>query len=84
MLSAGEWFLSSRTSPWATAMVDEPLGACDQTNRRALSLQLMKLLSAGAWRQALVISHNPDTVELYPGRIEVLVGRDGSRRIVTT
>ena len=65
-------------------MVDEPLGACDQTNRRALSLQLVKLLSAGAWRQALVISHNPDTVALYPGRIEVLVRRDGTRRIVTS
>ena len=30
----------------------------------------------------LVISHNSDTVELYPGRIEVLVGRDGSRRVM--
>ena len=83
-LAAGAWFLRSRQSPWATAMLDEPLGSCDRTNRRALSMQLVKLLSTGTWRQALLISHSPDTVELYPGRIEIVVGRDGSRRIEQT
>lgn len=83
-LAAGAWFLRSKKSPWATAMLDEPLGACDRTNRRALSMQLVKLLSTGVWRQALLISHSPDTIELYPGRIEIVIGRDGSRRIVQT
>lgn len=80
-LAAGSWLLAARQSPWATAMLDEPLAACDKTNRRAIAMQLVKLLGSGTWRQALVISHSSDTVDAFPGRIEVVVARDGSRRI---
>jgi DNA repair exonuclease SbcCD ATPase subunit len=83
-LAAGAWFLRSRASCWATALMDEPAAALDKSNRRALTMQLVKLLSTGAWRQALVISHSSDMVDLYPGRIEIIVGKDGSRRIVQT
>jgi len=83
-LAAGAWLLHARSSPWACAMLDEPLAACDKTNRRALAGQLIRLLGAGTWRQALVISHSPDIIDIYPGRIEVVVARDGSRRIVQT
>lgn len=83
-LAAGAWLLHARSSPWACAMLDEPLAACDRTNRRALAGQLIRLLGAGTWRQAFVISHSPDIIDLYPGRIEVVVARDGSRRIVQT
>lgn len=83
-LSAGAWLLHARSSPWATAMLDEPLAACDEANRRALAMQLIRLLNTGTWRQSLVISHSRDIVDLYPGRIEVVVARDGSRRIVQT
>lgn len=81
-LAAGSWILSSRESPWHTAILDEPLASCDRTNRRALARQLVRLLDGGTWRQALVISHSSETVEMFPARIEVVVGRDGSRRIV--
>jgi len=83
-LAAGAWLLRKRQSPWATAMLDEPLAACDRTNRRALAGQLVRLLGAGTWRQAIVVSHSNDVVDMYPGRIEVVVGRDGARAIRVT
>ena len=50
-----------------------------------MALAIVRLLAqAKTWRQALVISHNPDIVDLYPGRIEIVVARDGSRRIIQT
>ena len=81
-LAAGSWLLDARQSPWATALLDEPLAACDKTNRRAIAQQLVKLLASGTWRQALVISHSSDTVDAFPGRIEIVIARDGTRRIV--
>lgn len=80
-LAAGDWLLRARSSPWACAMLDEPLAACDKTNRRALAGQLIRLLGTGSFRQSIIVSHSPDIVDLYPGRIEVVVARDGSRRI---
>jgi rubrerythrin len=83
-LAAGSWLLRQRSSPWACAMLDEPLAACDRTNRRALAGQLIKLLGSGTWRQAVVVSHSPDVTDLYPGRIEIVVARDGTRKIIQT
>jgi DNA repair exonuclease SbcCD ATPase subunit len=80
-LAAGSWLLASRGSPWATAILDEPLAQCDKTNRKTIALQLVKLLGQGTWRQALMISHSSDTLDTFPGRIEVLVHRNGRRSI---
>jgi DNA repair exonuclease SbcCD ATPase subunit len=80
-LAAGSWLLASRGSPWATAILDEPLAQCDKTNRKTITTQLVKLLGQGTWRQALVISHSNDTLDAFPGRIEVLVHRNGRRSI---
>lgn len=81
-LSAGAWLLDSRDSSWSTAMIDEPFGACDQKNRMGLAVQLLKLIGSGRrWRQALIVSHTPDTCAMYPGAIEIVVSEDGTRRI---
>lgn len=80
-LSAGSWLLGVRNSPWACAMLDEPFAACDAYNRRALATQFLRLLSRGVWRQAIVISHSPDTVDLYPRKIIITEHADGSRSI---
>lgn len=80
-LSAGSWLLGARSSPWACAMLDEPFAACDAYNRRALATQFLRLLSRGVWRQAIVISHSPDTVDLYPRKIVITEHADGSRSI---
>lgn len=80
-LAAGSWLLTRRESPWATALLDEPLAACDRTNRKAFAHALVSLLDTGSWRQSLTISHSGDTVDAFPARIEIVVGRDGERRI---
>lgn len=80
-LSAGSWLLGARNSPWSTAMLDEPFAACDAFNRRALATQLVKLVTRGAWRQSLIISHSPDTVDVYPHKIVIVRSADGARRI---
>lgn len=80
-LSAGAWLLNARSSPWSAALIDEPFGACDEHNRRGLAVQLLKLLNHGTWRQAFVISHSPDTVGIFPGKLAIIVSADGTRRI---
>lgn len=82
-LAAGSWLLSTRESPWATALLDEPLAAVDKSNRKALASAFVRLLGAGAFRQAFVISHSSDTADAFPGRIEIVVEKDGTRRIVS-
>lgn len=76
-LAAGAWLRADRGSPWASAVVDEPFGACDAHNRRALGRRLARLLDGGL-EQAFVIAHDRHTLEGMPRRIEVVAGRDGS------
>lgn len=80
-LAAGSWLLGTRHSPFATLMMDEPFSACDGHNRKALAVQLLKLISRGTWRQTLIISHSPDTVDLYPNKIVIIAHADGTRSI---
>lgn len=82
-LAAGSWLLGARESPWATAMVDEPFSQMDRSLRKAAAKQMLNLLGSSAFRQVLVISHSQETVEVYPGRIRILVLRDGTRQIET-
>lgn len=81
-LSAAAWLRRDRGSQWAAAFLDEAFAHCDRSNRRALAQHLAAMLSSEyGYEQAFVISHTPDTSEVFPGRIEILVGRDGSRRV---
>lgn len=82
-LSAGSYLLRLRQSSWGTVSVDEPFAKMDQTIRRAAAKQLVKLLGSGVYRQMMVISHSQDTVDIFPGRINIFVARDGTRSIVT-
>lgn len=80
-LPAAEAVLTSRASPWATCMLDEPMSKCDGANRKGLSLQLLRMMGRSVFRQLIVISHSPDTLDAYPNKIVVHVGRDGKRSI---
>ena len=80
-LAAGSWLLSARSSSWATAMIDEPFSQMDKTIRRAAARQLIALLGSSAFRQIFVISHSSDTLDMYPARLNIVVARDGTRRI---
>lgn len=80
-LPAAEAVLASRASPWATCMLDEPMSKMDGANRKGLAMQLLRMMGKSAFRQMLIISHSPDTLDAYPNKIVVHVGRDGKRRI---
>ncbi len=80
-LAAGAWLLGARHSPWTTALMDEPFAQCDAFNRRALASQLLKLLNRGVFRQALVISHSPETIDVWPHKITIIAHADGRRSI---
>lgn len=82
-LAAGSWLLHERQSPWATAMIDEPFAQMDKTIRKATARQLLTMLGSTSYRQILVISHSDDTTQMYPGKINVFVAKDGSRTIET-
>jgi DNA repair exonuclease SbcCD ATPase subunit len=84
-IAAATFIVEKRQSPWSTLLVDEPTASCDRTNRRALAIELARLLSAGTgFRQALVLSHSPDVAEVFPNVIEIVVKRDGTRAITAT
>lgn len=77
-LAAGAWLLRSRESSFSTALLDEPFAAVDKAWRHGLA----RALARSSWyRQMLVISHDPAASSMFPGRIDVVVRRDGSRMI---
>lgn len=79
-LAVAEWLLERRVSPWGCMLLDEPLAACDRRNRAAMATALARLFRRPTGiRQALVISHSPDTLDAFPGRITVIAGERGSR-----
>jgi len=80
-LSASAWLREDRGSAWSVALVDEPYGALDASNRKAFSTHLASMLAGRyGFVQAFVVSHSPDTVTQLPGRIEIL--NDGGRATV--
>lgn len=79
-LAAASFLLASRGSPWSTALIDEPFGQLDQAHRRALARQLASALPTRySFRQAFVISHDPATLDVLPGRIQVTGMDNGSK-----
>lgn len=72
-LAASAWLREDRSSAWSVALIDEPFSQMDKFNRRAFAQHLTAFLSRKyAVDQAFVISHSPDTVEMLPGRIEIV------------
>ncbi|HHW14971.1 MAG TPA: SMC family ATPase [Firmicutes bacterium] len=58
-------------------VLDEGLGACDQTNRQAVMEAIQAV--AQEFGKALVITHIAELQDALPQRIEVTKGPDGSR-----
>ncbi len=72
-LAASAWLRRARMSAWDCAMMDEPFGQLDASHRKSFAMHLVTLLSGKyGFRQSLVISHDPQTVNMFPGRIEIV------------
>lgn len=77
-LSAAAWLRGRRSSPWTAGFIDEPFGALDEANRRAISSHLAAALRGRyGFEQALVVSHQRDSIAGLKRRIEVI--SDGQR-----
>jgi len=81
-LAASAWLRSERGASWGTALIDEPYGQLDESNRRGFATHLATMLSGRyGFRQALVVSHSADAQAMMPGRLEIIceAGRSSMR-----
>ncbi len=82
-LAASAWLRARRGAAWAMVAIDEPFGALDVSNGRALAVHLAGMLSRGAFRQGFVIAHTPAAMDALPSRLQVTGtgGREGRSTI---
>lgn len=79
-LAASRYLRTRRGAAWSVACIDEPFGALDAANRRALAAHLVAMLSgAYGFQQAFVTAHQPDVLDAIPNRVEIIAGPNGSR-----
>lgn len=70
-LAASSWLRSRRSAAWATALIDEPFGQLDRSNRAATGRRFALMLQDGGFQQAFVVAHSSDVLDSLPGRILV-------------
>lgn len=79
-LAASTWLRDRRGAGWSMVAIDEPFGALDQANKRALGQHLVSMLTGpGGFEQALVVAHDRGIMDALPNRIELIGGREGTR-----
>lgn len=79
-LAAAAWLRRSRGASWSVAVLDEPFGALDEHNRRALATHLTAMLrSRYGFEQSFVVAHDRGVMDALPARVEIVAGEDGSR-----
>lgn len=71
-LAASQWLRRERGGQVDFAILDEPFGALDKSNRKALSAALPKMLAAAGIHQAFVIAHSSDVLDALPSRIQIV------------
>ena len=71
-LAASGWLRRTRGASWDTALIDEPFGQLDSSNRKAMATHFKTMLSGRyGFRQAIIVAHHPDVTFALPGRIEI-------------
>jgi DNA repair exonuclease SbcCD ATPase subunit len=79
-LAASAWLRNDRGTSFSVALLDEPTGALDEANRRALSVHLANMLKGQyGFEQAFIVSHHKSTTDAMPGRIEIVADSNGSK-----
>lgn len=79
-LSAARYLRRRRGTAWSVACIDEPFGALDATNRRALAAHLVAMLRGSfGFEQSFITAHQQDVLDAIPGRVEIIAGPRGSR-----
>lgn len=70
-LAASAWLRDKRGAPWASAIVDEPVGSLDAAHRRAFGRQCGRVLSAHGITQSFLVAHHSEVVDALGGRIVI-------------
>ena len=76
-LAASQWLRSKRASAWSAAYIDEPFGALDAHNKRALSNHVATMLRR-SFASAFVVAHDREILDAMPGRVVISAGPKGS------
>jgi DNA repair exonuclease SbcCD ATPase subunit len=79
-LAASAWRREKKSIQWANACIDEPFGALDMANRRALASHLTTMLGGRyGFVQTFVVAHDRAITDGLPKRIELVGTREGTR-----
>jgi DNA repair exonuclease SbcCD ATPase subunit len=77
-LSASNWLRLKRCTPWTGACIDEPFGALDATNKRALAMHVATML-LDRFDLALVVAHDRGILDALPSQVAIVADEDGSK-----
>lgn len=84
-LAASAWLRAKRSASWSVTCIDEPFGALDAANCRALSTHLYALIRGNyAFAQGFLVAHNAAVMENLPARIRIFQGVEGITLEVVT
>lgn len=76
-LAGGLMLRELRGSPAAWAVVDEPFGFLDATNREALARTFTSMLGSFGLEQAFIVSHDAALLDAIPTKLVIV--RDGTK-----
>ena len=76
-LSASVWLRSRRSSSWGSVCIDEPFGALDQHNKKALSVHVATLLKQ-SFSSAFIVAHDREILDALPQRVTIQGSDNGS------
>lgn len=78
-LAASSWLRNKRSASWSSACIDEPFGALDVANSRALGTHLHTLIRGNyAFDQGFLVAHDAQAMESLPARIQIYGSADGA------
>lgn len=78
-LGAAAWLRAKRSALWSCTCIDEPFGALDTANVRALSTHLHTMIrSAYAFDQGFLVAHDAQVMDSLPARVQIYGSAEGS------
>ncbi len=76
-LAASVWLRGKRAASWGSVCIDEPFGALDQHNKKALSVHVATLLKQ-SFSSAFIVAHDREILDALPQRITIVGSDQGS------
>lgn len=77
-LAASVWLRGKRGASWGSVCIDEPFGALDQHNKKALSVHVASLLKQ-SFSSAFIVAHDREILDALPQRLTIVGSDKGSK-----